>query len=447
MSHALNTQSNAIHAEQRRRHEPEIGPTWWPNLFPIVSRDTVTVATDGSVLEQTRAGGAYVIYNGGPDTWANLPTAALQTDIFRVYGTPSSNRAELFAVLRALRTCREVKVLHIQCDSETTQKVILNSLEGKILKHHTPNRDLIERCAQEIRWRTENSKETAWHDVKAHSDEEPWQHKVADFWADKAARLELPPHNEHLRRLEPAWALVYQGIPRQNDGIKTTLSALEDEAAVAGVGMAPHLQLTLLSSKLHSAWSKAIADSKNLTPTIQEILFRLKFGATRGTPERCVPALQPGQFAKCPHCQQCIKHTDLDGNIHGTAWTDHALHYCSHGPFVAARRAVQNALSAKMVECAFGDANQAPDVKVHLRSLTEDPSAPELPDEHTMVLDLRGFVPTDIEARTKHILLTRDDVVSMFNSSTAQLQEFSRLIDMKTPYAAPAATSDIACAL
>ena len=64
-----------------------------------------------------------------------------------------------------------------------------------------------------------------------------------------------------------------------------------------------------------------------------------------------------------------------------------------------------------------------------------------------MVLDLGGYVPTDIEARTKHILLTRDDVVSMFNSSTAQLQEFSRLIDMKTPYAAPAATSDIACDL
>ena len=101
--------------------------------------------------------------------------------------------------------------------------------------------------------------------------------------------------------------------------------------------------------------------------------------------------------------------------IMGAAWTDHALHYCTHGPFVAARQAVQDALSAKMVECAFGDANQAPDVKVHLRSLTEDPSAPKLPDDHNMVLDLRGFVPTDIEARTKHIMLTRDDVVSMFN--------------------------------
>ena len=78
-----------------------------------------------------------------------------------MYGTPSSNRAELFAVLRALRTCKEVKTLHIQCDSETTHKMILKSLEGKILKHHTPNRDLIERCAQEINWRTENSKESS----------------------------------------------------------------------------------------------------------------------------------------------------------------------------------------------------------------------------------------------------------------------------------------------
>ena len=75
---------------------------------------------------------------------------------------------------------------------------------------------------------------------------------------------------------------------------------------------------------------------------------------------------------------------------------------------------------------------------MHLRSLTEDPSAPKLPDDHNMVLDLRGFVPTDIEARTKHIMLTRDDVVSMFNSSAAQLQEFSRLIDATTPCAVPA---------
>ena len=442
VTYTLTNQRSAIQAEQSRRHEPDIGPTYWPDLYPMVSRDTVTVATDGSVLEQTHAGGAYVIYNGGPERWAQQ-TPALQLDTFRVYGTPSSNRAELFAVLRALRTCKEVKTLHIQCDSETTHKMILKSLEGKILKHHTPNRDLIERCAQEIKWRTENSKETTWHDVKAHSDEEPWQHKAADFWADKAARLELPPHNQHLRRLEPAWALVYQGAPRQNDGLKTTLCALEDEAAMAGAGMAPHLQLTLLSSKLHPAWSRAIADSKNLTPKNQELLLRLKFGATRGTPERCVPALQPGQFAKCPHCHQCIKHTNLDGKIHGTAWTDHALHYCTHGPFVAARQAVQDALSAKMVECAFGDANYAPDVKVHLRSLTEDPSAPKLPDDHNMVLDLRGFVPTDIEARTKHIMLTRDDVVSMFNSSTTQLQEFSRLIDAKTPCAVLATALDV----
>ena len=34
--------------------------------------------------------------------------------------------------------------------------------------------------------------------------------------------------------------------------------------------------------------------------------------------------------------------------IHGTAWTDHALHYCTHGPFVAARQAVQDALSGKL---------------------------------------------------------------------------------------------------
>ena len=110
---------------------------------------------------------------------------------------------------------------------------------------------------------------------------------------------------------------------------------------------------------------------------------------------------------------------------------------------MAARQAVQDALSAKMVECAFGDANYAPDVKVHLRSLTEDPSAPKLPDDHNMVLDLRGFVPTDIEARTKHIMLTRDDVVSMFNSSTTQLQEFSRLIDAKTPCAVLATALDV----
>ena len=61
---------------------------------------------------------------------------------FRVYGTPSSNRAELYAVLRALRLCKPVKELHIQCDSETSMKMVFKAASGKHIKHNTPNRDL-----------------------------------------------------------------------------------------------------------------------------------------------------------------------------------------------------------------------------------------------------------------------------------------------------------------
>ena len=50
---------------------------------------------------------------------------------FRVYGTPSSNRAELYAVLRALRLCKPVKELHIQCDSETSMKMVSKAVSGK----------------------------------------------------------------------------------------------------------------------------------------------------------------------------------------------------------------------------------------------------------------------------------------------------------------------------
>ena len=60
------------------------------------------------------------------------------------------------------------QVLHIQCDSETTLKVITTAVSGKHIKHNTPNRDLIMRCAAEMKWRHDQpSFKTEWHDVES----------------------------------------------------------------------------------------------------------------------------------------------------------------------------------------------------------------------------------------------------------------------------------------
>ena len=47
------------------------------------------------------------------------------------------------------------------------------------------------------------------------------------------------------------------------------MCALEDEAAK--VGIAPHLQLSLLSDLKHTGWTQAIATHQSLDPAMQEI--------------------------------------------------------------------------------------------------------------------------------------------------------------------------------
>ena len=125
-------------------------------------------------------------------------------------------------------------------------KMVTKAVSGKHIKHNTPNRDLIVRCAAEMKWRSSKpGYETHWHDVKAHSKEEPWERKKADILAGEAADMPLPQHNAHLR--EPcgasvgALSLLHKGIPRQDDGLKTVQCTLEDEAAKAGDRMSPHL--------------------------------------------------------------------------------------------------------------------------------------------------------------------------------------------------------------
>ena len=108
------------------------------------------------------------------------------------------------------------------------------------------------RCAAEMKWRHDQpSYKTEWHDVEAHSEKEPWEHKKADLLAGLVTEMPLPPHNAHLRELEPAWALLHKGIPCQDEGLKTTLRTLENEAAKAGENMSPHLRSSQLSRRKH----------------------------------------------------------------------------------------------------------------------------------------------------------------------------------------------------
>ena len=431
---ALQTNRVAIDAELAKRKEEALPPKPCTRLAEGVSTEAVTVATDGSVHQGTQAGGAVAIYNGLPESRSNPQERPIQEDTFRVFGTPSSNRAELYAVLRALRMCRGVQDVHLQCDSETSLQMVTKALSGKIIKHKTPNRDLIVRCAKELKWReAQDGYKTQWINVKAHSDEEPMEHKWADVLADRATKLALPPHNEHLRRLEPAWCLLYKGIPHQDNGLKTVLRTLEDAAAKAGATMAPHLRPSLLSSRKDSGWSQRLSANKHLDPAVQELLFRFKFGAVKGTPVLQAP--RAGDPIKCPYCCTDIVNSMLDTKLHGHQWTDHALHHCSRPELVTARRAVQEALSDKFTEI-IANKNDG-HMQVQLTSLTEivqadgspSPIQPASLPVNELVIDLRGYFPSNFTDSTQLIGLSLEDLTKMFNAARKPLQNIMKLID------------------
>ena len=351
----------------------------------------------------------------------------------RVFGTPSSNRAELFAVLAALRACRNVKELHLYCDSKNAEDTIDHALKANsYVGQSTPNRDLILRCAEEIRMRRNDAnKEFTWHKVKAHCDDEPFEHQEADRLAKQALDLQLDPNNdnEHLRRLQPAWALLHRGVPRQQDGLKTTMCALEDEAAK--VGIAPHLQLSLLSDLKHTGWTQAIATHQSLDPAMQELLFRLKFGAVKGTPSSA--GHKPGQPLPCPWCRSNIKHADMVGRLHGHQWADHALHECTHPGFTKARETVRTKYAAELSKRV--PANKSiPNVNV--KSLTATPAtdpAARLPagdqsnNENDILLDLRGYVQTDMPALAKRVGLSQHDFANALTATCRELQTFVKI--------------------
>merc|ERR1712054_215841 len=240
-----------------------------------------------------------------------------------------------------LRACRGVKELHVYCDSQSASDAVHQALKANShVRQSTPNRDLITRCAEEIRKRrADSSKSFKWHKVKAHCDDEPFEHKEADRLAKEALKLPLDPanNNEHLRRLEPAWELLYEGVPFQHDGLKTTMCTLEDKTAKAGIQ--PHLKPSLLSDLKHTGWTQAISTYQSLTPQMQEILFRLKFGAVRGTPSST--GHRKGTPLPCPRCGNNIKHAELDHKLHGNQWVDHALHECTHHAHIAAREEIR----------------------------------------------------------------------------------------------------------
>ena len=79
------------------------------------------MATDGSAKDNQIAGASFAIFDGHDtvrDGKSLYECPVIMDFKRRVFGTPSSNRAELFAVLAALRACRNVKELHLYCDIE-----------------------------------------------------------------------------------------------------------------------------------------------------------------------------------------------------------------------------------------------------------------------------------------------------------------------------------------
>ena len=73
---------------------------------------------------------------------------------------------------------------------------------------------------------------------------------------------------------------------------------------------------------------------------------------------------------------------------------------------------------------------------IQIQSLTEFPSVlgqPPSPEdklpESGLVIDLRGYVPLDIQKRIKALGVTSSDISSMFNAAKRPLQVLTKLID------------------
>ena len=110
--------------------------------------------------------------------------------------------------------------------------------------------------------------------------------------------------------------LLHRGVSRQQDGFKDTMCALEAKATKVGIisqhpylfraskdqGIAPYLQLSLLTDLNHTWWLKPY-------PAIQALLFRLKFDAVKGTPSST--GHSGDQPPRCLWCQSNIKHAEI----------------------------------------------------------------------------------------------------------------------------------------
>ena len=114
-----------------------------------------------------------------------------------------------------------------------------------------------------------------------------------------------------------------------------------------------------------------------------------------------------------PWCHSNIKHADMFGRLHGHKWADHALHECTHPGFTKARETVRTKYAAELSKRV--PANKSiPNVNV--RSLTATPAtnlAARLPagdqsnNENDILLDLRGYVQTDMPALAKRVGLSQ----------------------------------------
>ena len=173
---------------------------------------------------------------------------------------------------------------------------------------------------------------------------------------------------------------------------------------------------------------------------MQEILFRLKFGAVRGTPSST--GHRKGTPLPCPRCGNNIKHAELDYKLHGNQWVDHALHECTHHAHIAATEEIR-ATYAAALSTRLDVGQSAPKVTVRSLTMPLDHAAASLAgnqsgDGNAIQLDLRGFIQSDMPTLAKKLGLSQRDLVVTLNATQKGLQNVVRHLVDKT-HSIPAA--------
>ena len=321
-----------------------------------------------------------------------------------------------------MKACRTADVVHVVYDCYYVRSALnlyLHRLDK--LSQGVANRDLIKAVVQAVQHREANGKDTILHKIKAHSDEEPIEHEIADEIANEAAALPIP--DAWTQHLEPAWAVVHNGIVVQDENLTKTMNQLQ--VARKAAELPSYLAELLTSDCVCHSWTRRLTKSKKLTPELFEMLIRLKFGAVEGCPKPTGHV--QGTLYQCPLCDQSIDGSDLDPkHLHGAQWAQHCIYDCDHPEFTQIRSTIQDSLTT------WSESHDLPDILLQAVELDIDPllfDPEEIDEDSPIPLDIRGLLRSNFKWHAKLHGIAPHELAGLFNSLTWGLRSLMKLLN------------------